>query len=64
LKAMIWLSLRSPGKAICSSTTPMLYMSNLSGAFMRHSTGDRKAATGRGGGLGVCVLITYCWGGA
>lgn len=58
------LSVRRLGKAICSSVTPQLYMSKRSGFSMRHSTGDRNAATGGGGGLGVWVLMMYCWGGA
>ena len=53
LKRMIELSVRRLGKAICSSVTPQLYMSKRSGTSMRHSTGDRKAATGAGGGRTV-----------
>mmetsp|Transcript_25927 Transcript_25927/g.65984 ORF Transcript_25927/g.65984 Transcript_25927/m.65984 type:complete len:336 (-) Transcript_25927:1184-2191(-) len=64
LNAMMALSERSAGNAICSSVTPHEYMSKRSGFSMRHSTGDRKAATGLGGGRGVCVDMTYCWGGA
>mmetsp|Transcript_6392 Transcript_6392/g.17055 ORF Transcript_6392/g.17055 Transcript_6392/m.17055 type:complete len:276 (+) Transcript_6392:805-1632(+) len=64
LKLMRLLSDRRLGNTICISVTPQEYMSNLSGPSMRHSTGDKKAATGAGGGRGVCMLMTYCWGGA
>lgn len=46
---------RRLGKAICRKSTPTLYMSNLSGLFSRHRMGDRNAATGKGGALGVCT---------
>ena len=46
---------RKLGKTICRKRTPTLYMSNLSGLFRRHRMGDSKAATGRGGALGVCT---------
>jgi hypothetical protein len=60
LKAIIALSDLRPGKDICSMVTPQLNMSKRSGFSMRQSTGDRKAATGAGGGRTVWVLITYC----
>ena len=41
-----------------------LYMSNLSGCSICHSTGLRRAATGLGGGVAVWRDMTYCWGGA
>lgn len=38
----------------CMKRTPTLYMSNLSGAFNRQSTGESSAATGFGGALQTC----------
>uniref|UniRef100_A0A0A9E3Q2 Uncharacterized protein n=1 Tax=Arundo donax TaxID=35708 RepID=A0A0A9E3Q2_ARUDO len=43
---------------------PKLYMSNLSGRFSCHRTGDKVVATGTEGADGVCVLMIYCSGAA
>ena len=48
-------SVRSAGMAICSSSTPTLYMSKRSGLFSCHRMGDSIAATGGGGARGVCM---------
>ena len=53
---------RKLGKTICRKRTPTLYMSNLSGLFRRHRMGDSKAATGRGGALGVCTQTPHASG--
>ena len=47
--------LRRGGKAICRKSMPTLYMSKRSGLFRRHRMGDRVAARGSGGALGVCT---------
>ena len=64
LKAISWPSDRSGANAIWSRVMPALYMSNLSGPFSCHSTGDRNAATGVGGARGVWDDMMYCSGGA
>uniref|UniRef100_A0A0A9AJE4 Uncharacterized protein n=1 Tax=Arundo donax TaxID=35708 RepID=A0A0A9AJE4_ARUDO len=58
------LSVRSEGNAICKNMRPKLYMSNLSGRFNCHRTGDKVVATGTEGADGVCVLMIYCSGAA
>ena len=54
-KLMSAESERSAGMAICSSSTPTLYMSKRSGLFSCHRMGDSTAATGGGGARGVCM---------
>ena len=58
------LSLRKGANTICINDTPTLNMSNRSGSFSLQRMGDKAAATGTGGALGVCVDMMYCWGGA
>lgn len=52
--AMSVFSLRSGTNTSCMSVTPTLKMSNRSGFSIAHRIGERRAATGAGGGLGVC----------
>ena len=61
-KAMSAESERSAGMAACKSMTPTLYMSKRSGLFSCHSIGERKAATGGGGALGVCATHAHTHG--
>mmetsp|Transcript_6892 Transcript_6892/g.21459 ORF Transcript_6892/g.21459 Transcript_6892/m.21459 type:complete len:312 (+) Transcript_6892:108-1043(+) len=57
-------SVRKLLKHNCKYIIPNEYMSNLSGKFNCHNTGESAKAIGGNGASGVCVLMMYCSGAA